>query len=656
MRSRFFSLVLIISSVSVFAQANDPVIMTINDKKFKKSEFEYFYNKYNNEDVIDKRSLNDYIDLFKNLKLKVVEAEAQGIDTTAIFLAELSGYRSTEAKPYLDNLEADEGLLRREYNRMKEYIEASHLAVPFEGVKANDFRTLPSDTLEIYKKADQIRNRILKGENFEKLTAELTYDPNSANTGRPGYLGWVTGLMFYPPFENFEDVAFNTPVGQIGQLVRTNFGYHIIKIHAEKDNPGQINAAHILIVCPPDADTIKVDDALKKINEIYSELINGADFSALAKEYSNDPGSASRGGDLGWFGFGRMVEEFQDAAFALKEVGDISKPFKTQFGYHIIKLLGKKPFETFEEKRQEIENKVKSGGFFVQLYQAGIEDMKKEYGFQKNDVAYQLLFSKAINVYPTDSLYFASFETENQTLFTIGDTKYSISQFITFLKKNARSPFTLSTEFLNDRLQTFEYNSLLEIKDRTLESKYPEFKNLIQEYRDGMLMFEISNREVWTKASEDSEGLAAYFNKNKQNYKWDEPYYKGYVVLVKDAQTKKKMQKEIAHKTPDEAVQYLYDNYKVGDVSYVEAEKGLFKKGDNAFVDEAAFKSGTAKRSDEFQDFFLIGKLLKAPESYNDVRGMVITDYQNYLEEVWLKKLNEKYKVNIFPEIFNTIK
>ena len=214
----------------------------------------------------------------------------------------------------------------------------------------------------------------------------------------------------------------------------------------------------------------------------------------------------------------------------------------------------------------------------------------------------------------------------------------------------------LSTEFLNDRLQTFEYNSLFETKDRALEGKYPEFRNLMQEYRDGMLMFEISNKEVYTRASEDLEGLTAYFSENKRNYAWDEPYYKGYVVLAKDAKTKKKMQKEIARKTPDDAVQYLYDNYKVGDVSYVKVEKGLFKKGDNAFVDEAAFKSGIAERPAEFQDFFLVGKVLKAPESYNDVRGMVITDYQNYLEEVWLKKLNEKYKVNIFTEVFNTIK
>jgi len=653
MKACFFSLVLLVSSVGVFAQDNDPVIMTISGKDFKKSEFEYFYNKYNSEDAIDKRSISDYIDLFKNLKLKVTEAEAQGMDTTASFRTELSGYRSTEAKSYLEGLEVNEEILQKEYDRMNNLVEISHILIAFPGVKENNFKTFPSDTLATYNKAVQVRNRILKGENFEKLAAELSDDPNSAKAERPGYIGWVTGLTLNPPFE---DVVFNTPVGKTTQLVRSNFGYHIFKINSKKENPGQINAAHILILCPPNADAAQQDSAKKTIDEVYGKLLNGADFSELAKEYSKDPGSASKGGELGWFGFGAMVKEFQDTAFGLKEVGDISKPFQTQFGFHIVKLLGKRPLEPFEEKRKDIEDKLNSGNYFVPLHQKGIENMKKEYGFQKNDAGYQLLFSKANAVYPTDSLFYAAFENDETPLFTIGDTKYFISQFITYLKKNNRPSNMISTDLLNDRLQGFEYNSLYEAKDKLLESKYPEFKHLIQEYHDGILMFEISNREVWGKASEDTVGLADYFEKNKARYTWDEPRYKGYVVLVKNTQTKKKMQKEIARMDPEKAVSYLNDNYRVGDVSYVKVEKGLFKKGEDPFVDEAAFKSGVATRPAEFQDFFLLGKVSNNPETYTDVRGMVITDYQNWLEDLWIKKLNEKYKVTVYPEVFSTIK
>ena len=653
MKACFFSLVLLMSAVGVFAQDSDPVIMTINGKDFKKSEFEYFYNKYNTEDAIDKRSVSDYIELFKNLKLKVAEAESQGMDTTAAFRTEFSTYRSTEAKSYLEDLAIDKEILQKEYDRLKDMVEISHILLTFPSVKENNFKTFPSDTLAAYNKAVQIRNRILKGENFEKIAAEVSEDPNVNKADRPGYLGWFTGLMLNP---SFEEVAFNTPVGKIGQLTYSNFGYHIIKVNARKENPGQINAAHILILCPPNADAAQMDSAKKTIDEIYDKLQNGADFSELAKEYSKDPGSASKGGELGWFGLGAMVKEFQDTAFGLKEVGDISKPFKTQFGYHIVKLLGKKPLEPFEEKSKEMESKLNSGNFFISLHQKGIDDMKREYGFQKNDAGYQLLFSKANTVYPTDSLFYVPFENSDTLLFTIGDTKYSIGQFISYLKKNNRSPFAVSTDLLNDRLQAFEYSSLNEAKDKSLESKYPEFKNLIQEYHDGILMFDISNQEVWGKASEDSVGLADYFEKNKANYTWDEPYYKGYVVLVKDAQIKKKIQKNIAGMDAEKAVSYLNDNYIVGDVSYVKIDKGLFKKGDNPFVDEAAFKSGVATRPAEFQDFFLLGKVLKGPESYTDARGMVITDYQNYLENLWIKKLNEEYKVTVYPEVFSTIK
>ena len=653
MKARFFSLVLLLSSAGILAQTNDPVIMTINGRNFKKSEFEYFYNKYNNEDVIDKRSLTEYIDLFKNLKLKVAEAEAQGMDTTSSFISELSGYRATEAKPYLEKLDINDEMLKKEYDRMKDLVEVSHILIAFPKTLKNDFKLLPSDTLEAYNKAVQIRNRLLKGEIFEKIAEELSDDANTKNTDRPGYLGWFSGLMLNPPFE---ETAFNTPVGKMGELTRSNYGYHIIKINGKKGNPGQINAAHILITCPPDADSTQTNEALKKINDIYDQLAGGADFSTLAKENSKDSGTASKGGDLGWFGYGSMVKEFQDAAFGLQKAGDISKPFRTRFGYHIVKLLGAKPLEPFEDKRKDIENKLSSGGYFIPLHQQGIEALKKEYGFQKDDAGYQLLFSMANTVYPTDSLFYQSFENKDIPLFTIGNTGYTIDQFFAFMMKNAHSPYAISTDLLNDRLQWFEYNSLIEAENQSLESKYPEFKNLIQEYRDGILMFDISNREVWGRASEDTNGLAAFFAANKQKYTWNEPSFKGYVVLTKDAKNKKKMQKEIAGKKPEDAVQYLYDNYKVGAVSYVKIEKGLFKKGDNPFVDEGAFKSGVAQRPADFQDFFLIGEVLKAPESYMDIRGQVVTDYQNYLEDAWIKALNEKYKVTVYPDVIKTIK
>ncbi|GHT08228.1 peptidyl-prolyl cis-trans isomerase [Bacteroidia bacterium] len=641
------------TSILILAQTNDPVVMKVNGKDIGKLEFEYFYYKYNEGDVVDKITLDEYVGMFKNLKLRVAEAEAQGLDTTATFLREFSEYRAQLAQSYLKELAINENLVRKEYDRMKELVEVSHILVAFPGTKDNVFNTLPADTLEAYKKAVQIRNRALKGENFEKLAKEFSDDTRSKENARAGYLGCFPGLTLNIALE---EAAFTTPIGQIGRLVRTNYGYHIVKVHAKKENPGQVNAAHILIMCPQDADVVQTDDVLKKITEVYDKAIKGEDFAKLAKEYSNDSSNASRGGELGWFGFGAMVKEFQDAVFDLKEKGAISKPFRTEFGYHIVKLLDKKPLEPFEEKRQEIEKKLESGGYYVTLHQPGIDNLKKEIGFTKNDAAYKTVFAAAETVYPTTDSFYSSLENNSTVLFKAGNESFSIADFIGYLKANARSPFTISTDYLADCLAIVECSVLQMLEVQMLESKYPEFKNLMQEYYDGILMFEVANREVWEKASEDTEGLENYFKKNKDRFAWEEPYFKGYVVLAKDAKTKKKMQKEISKMDPGDAVEYLYDNYKVGEVSYVKIEKGLYKKGDNAFVDESAFKSGKAERPAEFQDFFLIGKVLNAPESYSDVRGLVVTSYQDYLEAEWQKKLNEKYPVVVYPEVLITIK
>ncbi|MDR3218943.1 MAG: peptidylprolyl isomerase [Dysgonamonadaceae bacterium] len=653
MGKRFFSWVLVLFSISVIAQTNDPVIMRVNGKDIKKSEFEYFYYKYNSEDVVDKITLDEYIKLFKNLKLRVAAAEEQRLDTTASFVRELADYRSQLAQSYIKDLAIDASIVKKEYDRMKDLVEISHILVVFPNTENTVLKTFPADTVAPYKKAIQLRNRLLKGEDFEKLAAEFSDDTGSKKGERPGYLGWYSGLGLAP---SLEDIAFTTPAGKIGTLARSSFGYHIIKVLNKKENTGQVNAAHILIECPADADSIQVEKASKTIYDIYDRLIRGEDFAKVAKTDSNDPGTASQGGDLGWFSPVNMIPEFQKVFNDLKNPGDISIPFKTKFGYHIVKLLDTKPVESFEEKKDEIENKLLSGGYFVALHQQDIDKLKAENGFVKNEAAYKKLTTAANTIYPTDSLFFDVFKQDSEVLFQVGSESFSIAEFILFLEKNTRSAYSVSTELLVDRLEMYEVRAMQEAIDKSLESKYPDFKNLMQEYHDGILMFEISNQEIWEKASLDTVGLENYFEKNRNQFAWDEPYFKGYVVWVKDAKVKKKMLKEIAKMQEDEAVEYLYENYKVGDVSYVSAEKGLFKKGDNAFVDEQAFKSGKAENPVGYQDFFLLGKVINAPESYKDVRGLVVTSYQDYLEEEWQKKLNDQYSIEVNREILNTIK
>jgi peptidyl-prolyl cis-trans isomerase SurA len=648
MKKYFFFLSMMIS-FSVAAQTNDPIIMTINGNDVRKSEFEYIYNKNNNEESIDKKTLEDYTELFKNFKLKVVEAESQRLDTLPDFVRELSEYRIQLAKPYLDSLETNVDLKKKEYDRMKSFIEVSHILLPFPGVPNNKFKILPADTVEVYKKAVQIYNRIRKGESYDKMVREYTVDEQSKEND--GYLGWFSGLQLNLPME---DAAYGLQAGQVG-IARSNYGYHILKVLNKRNNPGQIKASHILIRVPEDAEQAQITEAQNKIDSIYNAILNGADFATLAKENSDDPGTATRGGDLNWFGYGNMVKEFRDNVFALKNIGDLTQPFRTPFGFHIAKLTGEKPLESFEERQSEIENLLKRGGYTVALYQPAIDRLKKEFGFSKDEKMYQKLISSAVTTYPTDSLFEAEYTNNDNVLFKVNNVTYTTNDFISFLKKDPYSPNKVSTELVAERLNAYEYSVLVNTLNRDLENRYPEFANLVREFRDGSLMFEISKREVWDKASSDSEGLQKFFEANKQQYTWDEPHYKGYIIFAKDAATKKKMQKEISKMNPEKAVEYLNENYKVGEVSYVKVEKGLFKKGENPFVDEQAFKTGKAERPEGFGDFFLLGKVLDAPDSFTDMRGMVVTDYQDYLEKEWIQKLNEKYPVKIYNDVLFSI-
>ncbi|MDR1369110.1 MAG: peptidylprolyl isomerase [Dysgonamonadaceae bacterium] len=661
MKKQILSFVSILFSTLLVAQNNpetDPVIMTVNGKNVKKSEFEYIYKKNNTEEAIDKKSLDEYVELFRNFKLKVAEAEALGLDTLDEFRTELNEYRKELVESYIDNTLLDETLIKREYDRLKEDVEVSHILVTFNGEDLSDLdlskmRIYPADTLAAYKKILQIRKRLLQKEDFVKVAKEVSDDRLSLESDKPGYLGWFTALRLMP---SLEDGVYDTPVGQISMPIRTSYGYHLVRLHRRQPDPGQIRVSHILIECPKDADTVRVSDARKKTDEVYQQILRGENFEELAKKYSNDKGSAAKGGELPWFGYGRMVKEFEIAAFELKDIGTVSVPVRSQFGFHIIKLLEKRAIAPFEEKRAEIIDVLKRNGRHVELVEPRLEKMKQENGFSLNNDVFERLQREMDTLFPLDDSFLKKFENDNNTLFLTGSTPYAVAQFIRFIRGNEAPQLVVSTDLLNERLKGFELDCLTEESERQLDVKNAEFRNLLNEYRDGILLYNIMNVEVWEKANQDAEGLQVFFDQHKTDYTWEQPHYKGYVVLCKDSKTRKKMQKEISKMEPDKAVEFLTANYKVGEVSYVDVEKGLFVKGDNPFVDEVVFKTGKAVCPEEYSDFFVLGKLESVPDSYTDIKGLVVTDYQTYLEKMWIEYLNKKYPVIIYKDVVNTIK
>ena len=645
MKSQFISLVLLVFSASLFAQTNDPVLMTINGKSVPKSEFEYIYNKNNSNNSLDKKTLEEYVDLFVNFKLKVEEAKAQGLDTTKSFINELAGYRSQLTKPYLTDSKVDEEVLQQAYSRMKEDVEVSHILIRIPQTAT------PADTLAAWKKILSIAKRLEK-EDFAKVAKETSEDQSAEQNG--GYIGWISAFRTVYPFET---VAYNTAVGSLSKPVRTAFGYHIIKVQGRRNTLGEILVAHIMRFTAQGEEE-KNKAAKAKTDSLYKRVLAGDDFGKLASEFSEDRGSATKNGELPWFGTGRMVPEFETAAFALKNVGDVSAPIQSAYGWHIIKLLDKKGIATYESMKSDLERKVKRDERANLGQKAFVAKLCKDYGYVANTANVnefsKLLNNKALN----DSVFQLEIAKLNKPLFVFAGKEYTQADFASYIKKNSFSDKTISSEVIADKINAFVEQEVLAYEDSQLEKKYEDFRFLMQEYHDGILLFEVSNNEVWEKASKDTEGLAKYFNAHKADYTWEKPHFKGRVISCKDKGTLKAA-KLIVKKSHNDSIDKYLRTRLNDSIQYVKIDKGLYVPGDNKAVDKYGFKDKKAvfEPAKEYPYVFVVGKNLKnLPEDYTDVRGLVTADYQEYLEKEWIAALRAKYPVVINKEVLATVK
>lgn len=647
------ALVLAVSVSHAQQKSNDPVLLTVGKTQVTKSEFESVYHKNNTKDDNTKESLEKYLELYINFKLKVQEAEEMGMDTVSSFKDELKGYRKQLAQPYLTDKDVNEKLLKEAYDRMQWDIRASHILVKLSE------NALPKDTLEAWNKIMKLRARILKGEDFNKVAKEkgVSDDPSAKDNG--GDLGYFTALqMVYP----FETAAYNTPVGEISMPVRTRYGYHIIKVYDKRPAQGEILVAHIMVKAPEGQNAADSANAKNKIEELYGKLQKGEDFAELAKTYSDDKPSAKKGGELPWFGTNRMPFEFEQASLALQKNGDYSKPVKTKYGWHIIKRLDKKKVATFEEMRNELKSKIGKDSRSQQGRQSLIVKLKKDYNFtEAKDKKGKFA---ALEQYYTlvDTTYFeGKWDSKkaaalNKPLFTIDGKQYTQADFTKFLEthqsKRAKADVP---ETINTMYKQFVDESIVAYEESKLESKYPEFKALMQEYRDGILLFELTDKKVWSKAVKDTVGLKEFYEKNKENYKWDERA-DATIYTVTDEKTAKEVRKLIAKKKSEKDI--LAAINKTSQLN-LQTESKVFQKGENALVD-ANWTPGISadKKLDNGKvTFVVVNKLLK-PEvkTFNEAKGLVTADYQTYLEKEWLDQLRKKYKVEVNKDVLATVK
>ena len=617
-------------------KAQEEVLMTINGEPITKSEFAYIYNKNNNDNAIDKKTLDEYVELFVNFKLKVAEAKAQGLDTTPAFKRELNGYRKQLAKPYLTDSKLEDALFQEAYSHFAQDCEVSHILVKTEG----------EDTLEAYNQALNVIARLKSGEDFGKVADEVSADQSV--TRNHGYLGWFTALQLVWPFEK---AMYELPIGEISNPIKSDYGYHIIKVHNRREAWGQVNARHIMKMC---TDRMTPEMQEKKYNEmleIKQRLEAGEDFATLAKELSDDKGSAQKGGDLGWFGIGRMVKEFEKAAFDLN-AGETSEIIKTQFGYHIINVKEKKGVEPFEKKKADIQRMMQYDSRSTAAKESFINKLKAEYNFTINEgeveKAKRLVAQYALN----DSILKAQSEIQDGALITFADQVIPTSELIAFCVTTKAMGTDIDT-----KVAQIAEMKLLQYEDSQLEAKYTDFANLMREYHDGILLFDVSNREVWEKAIKDTKGLEKYFKGNKKNYAWKEPRFKGFVVKCKDTATATRLAKEIKKMNPDSVVNYIRTKVNNDSTTLATVERGLWKAGENSYVDSSKLKSGIIiDENEELPVVIVVGKKLKAPMVYTDVRGAITADYQNYLEKAWIELLRKKYPVVINQDVLNSLR
>ena len=637
MKRFIIAVIALIGAMQISAQDKDPVLMIINGESVTKSEFEYIYNKNNTDNAIDKKTLDEYVDLFVNFKLKVAEAKAQGLDTLASFKRELNGYRRQLAKPYLTDTELEEALYKEAYSHFSQDCEVSHILIKTEG----------DNTTDSYNKAIEAIQRLKAGEDFGKVADEMSDDQSV--TRNHGYLGWFTALQLVWPFEK---AMYDLPLNEISAPIKSDYGYHVIKVHNRRPAWGQVNARHIMKMCSDRMIPEMQERKYQEILDIKKRLDAGEDFATLAIELSDDKASAQKGGDLGWFGIGRMVREFEKAAFAL-DSGETSDIIKTQFGYHIINVKEKRGVEPFEKKKGDIQRMMQYDDRSTAAKRSFINKLKKEYNFKINNDVVKMAKVLAIQYEGQDSMLIAKSYETNRTIITFADQNVSLGEFIEFYLKTKNIDSDIDR-----KVNQIAELKLIQYEDSQLENKYADFANLMKEYHDGILLFEVSNKEVWEKAIKDTDGLKEYFKKNKKNYAWDEPHFKGFVVKCADETTAKELKKTIKKLNPDSVSTYIRTKVNNDSTVLASVEHGLWKQGENSYIDLTQFKSTDVKVEidEKLPVVIVVGKMLKMPKSYIDVRGAITADYQNYLEKEWIETLRNKYTIMINKHVLSTLK
>lgn len=633
----------LLSAGAIAWAAKDPVVMRVAGVDVPRSEFEYLYNK-NSRQQVEAQPLDEYVELFKKYKLKVADAKSMGLDTLASFKKEMTQFRSELAAPYLADSAYLDQLARDAYERMKIEIPTSHIMI---------FKTASRSNNAAGKHLlDSLRGEIIKGADFAQLAEKYSQDRGSSSQG--GSLGYVTANKF--PF-SFENAVYALKPGEVSEIVESPVGYHLVKVGESRPASGEVLAEHILLLTQglPDqeAETLKT-----KADSIYNvAAADPAMFEDLARRFSQDPGSASQGGALPWFGVGRMVPEFETVAFALKP-GEVSRPVKSRFGWHIIKKLDSRGLAPFEEMRAQLIKRVQHP---QDERSRMIRDRQTLTLSKRLNGRYTKELRKLrenIMANGIDSTFYAMYESTPAAaampIIAIGKKTVPLSEFVPRLRHVTQDNGPEADRIFSEELDAFFNLCLVDAEIDRLEAEVPEYRNLLHEYRDGSLLYEASVRNVWDRASKDQKGLEEFFNANRADYAWKEPRAKGILVQAKTDSVAKAIQARYLQLGKDSAINTLRNEFK----GEIKIDRVLVSQGSNHMVDNILFGGPAAQPTAAgFQTYFMLEpRVIMAPEEVADVRPQLVSDYQNELERLWIEQLQAKYPVEIFEKELRKVK
>ena len=644
------SLLIFLVLVPLFTFGQDEVILTIDGQPVNRSEFERIYHKNSNIEGYENKSPEEYLDMFINFKLKVLEAKRLGYDTLQSFVSELAGYRDQLSKPYLQDRTLIDNLLEEAYYRTVHEVNASHIMVKLSP------NPTPEDTLEAYKKAVSIRDRVQNGEPFEKIARTESDDPSGRiNSGK---LGWFSAFTMVYPFEN---AAYNTKTGAFSMPVRSRYGYHIIKVNAIRPALGEIKLSHIMIRAAEGDDENVIKGKEEKIKACYSELQNGSSFTNMVKKYSEDAGTVRSNGTMRWLRSGELPPEIEDVVFKLNDTGTYTSPIRSDYGWHIFLLQGKRPIASFEELKPQLEEKIMMDDRGKMTTANFLNRIKKENDFRSYPENISAIAGQLDSAVYTGNWDVSMTQDLIEPVFAIGDKEFTQKDLAAFISKTKRYNKKESYEaILNKKFEELTNNELMNFEKKRLEDKHPAFRYLMEEYHDGILLFNIMDEKVWSKAVSDTVGLRNFYDQNTEKYFWGERADIS-LYTVKDPEMLKPVAKLAKKriKTKIGADAFNRSICASDSVSCVEISDARFEKDDTLPLGGFTWTKGYTKKVNDGSTvkLLVVNEILPpSPKSFRETRGQVTADYQNYLDIQWIESLRAKYKVVINKDVLSLVK